>query len=101
LDFRASPQFPVTLLIVSPVALTVCRWANTLNGAPTGMSSSYPTLQSGRDFTTTQPMPGYTPYAYPHPLVGGGKLQPPFQHTRHRKRPIINSYGSTRPKTEE
>ena len=52
-------------------------WANTLNGAPTGMSSSYPTLQSGRDFYNNTPMPGYTPYAYPHPLVGGGKLQPP------------------------
>lgn len=27
----------------------------------------------GRDFFTNQPMPGYTPYTYPHPLAGGSE----------------------------
>jgi hypothetical protein len=30
-----------------------------------------PTIQQGRDYYNNTPMPGYTPYTYPHPLVGG------------------------------
>jgi len=44
-------------------------WSNTLNGALTGMFSSYPGIQSGRDFYNNTPKPGYTPLAYPHPLT--------------------------------
>jgi hypothetical protein len=29
-------------------------------------------LQSGRDYVNGTPMPGYSPYVYPHPLQGGG-----------------------------
>jgi hypothetical protein len=29
-------------------------------------------LTEGRDFFNNTPMPGYTPYTYPHPLVSGG-----------------------------
>jgi hypothetical protein len=37
-------------------------------------ASSAATLLAGRDFYNDTPMPGYTPYTYPHPLVTG---QPP------------------------
>jgi hypothetical protein len=31
-----------------------------------------PPMQEGRDYFSDTPMPGYTPYTYPHPLVSGG-----------------------------
>jgi hypothetical protein len=31
-----------------------------------------PPLQEGVDYFSDTPMPGYTPYTYPHPLVSGG-----------------------------
>jgi hypothetical protein len=34
-------------------------------------------LQSGRDYYNNTPMPGYTPYIYPHPLVTGGAVAAP------------------------
>jgi hypothetical protein len=37
----------------------------------TPASSSTATLLSGRDYFNDTPMPGYTPYVYPHPLVSG------------------------------
>ena len=33
-------------------------------------------LQEGRDFFNDTPLPGYTPYTYPHPLVIGGSATP-------------------------
>ena len=33
---------------------------------------SFAVLTEGRDFFNSTPMPGYTPYTYPHPLVSGG-----------------------------
>ncbi|HEY1663724.1 MAG TPA: hypothetical protein VGI03_15000 [Verrucomicrobiae bacterium] len=47
-------------------------WGNTLNGAPTTMTSAYPQIQAGRDFYNGTSAPGYTPYVYPHPLDVGG-----------------------------
>jgi hypothetical protein len=44
------------------------NWVNALN----------PPLQEGRDYYSDTPMPGYTPYTYPHPLV---------TRPRHRRRP--------------
>jgi hypothetical protein len=38
------------------------------------------TIQEGRDFFNDTPMPGYSPYTYPHPLTKG--LPPPEQMTR-------------------
>jgi hypothetical protein len=38
------------------------------------------TLKQGRDYFNNTPMPGYTPYVYPHPLTRG--LPPPEQMTR-------------------
>ncbi len=37
--------------------------------------SSFTTILQGRDYFNDTPMPGYTPYTYPHPLVTG--QQPP------------------------
>ena len=47
-----------------------------LDVLPTNIVSS-DVLQSGRDFYNNTPMPGYTPYTYPHPLVSGGGHGPP------------------------
>jgi hypothetical protein len=38
------------------------------------------TILVGRDYFNDTPMPGYTPYVYPHPLTKG--LPPPGQMTR-------------------
>lgn len=48
-------------------------WNNTAleNGKVINLSSTEPSIQEGRDFFNETPKPGYTPYAYPHPLVTG------------------------------
>ncbi|MCL4204643.1 MAG: hypothetical protein KJ000_19320 [Pirellulaceae bacterium] len=46
-----------------------CVWNNTLNGRVGRLVSSSPRIQDGVDFFNGTPKPGYTPYAYPHPLV--------------------------------
>jgi len=52
-------------------------------------------------FTTHTPRcPATRRMLIPHRAGGRRQTSAAFQHTRHRKRPIINSYGSTRPKTE-
>jgi hypothetical protein len=38
------------------------------------------TILQGRDYYQDTPMPGYTPYAYPHPLVGGQLAAPQNLH---------------------
>jgi hypothetical protein len=48
-------------------------WGNTLNGQQYQMTSSSPVIKEGRDFLNGVPMPGYQPYAYPHPLTTGSK----------------------------
>lgn len=56
-------------------ALEPCySWNNTrsADGSKVNLSSSEPTIQENRDFYNNTPMPGYTPYKYPHPLVSGG-----------------------------
>jgi hypothetical protein len=40
-----------------------------INFTPAGSSSA--TLLQGRDYFNNTPMPGYTPYTYPHPLTTG------------------------------
>ncbi|HEY3760395.1 MAG TPA: hypothetical protein VGN23_01430 [Verrucomicrobiae bacterium] len=50
----------------------IYSWGNTLSGANTELSSSYPGVLSGRDYYNDTPKPGYTPYIYPHPLDLGG-----------------------------
>lgn len=47
-------------------------WGNSLNGITVNTNevyNPYPTLQMGRDYICDTPMPGYTPYPYPHPLT--------------------------------
>jgi hypothetical protein len=34
-------------------------------------------MQVGRDLLLDTPKPGYVPYTYPHPLVGGASTPPP------------------------
>jgi hypothetical protein len=68
-------------------------WGNTKNGLryPFGVDSCSGTccpdgspghpnpasiIQEDRDFVNDTPMPGYTPYIYPHPLVTGGNPTP-------------------------
>jgi hypothetical protein len=46
-------------------------WANKLNGTNSEESSLYPGILAGREFYNDTPMPGYTPFVYPHPLVSG------------------------------
>jgi hypothetical protein len=38
---------------------------------------STPFLREGRDYFSDTPLPGYTPYVYPHPLVSGDGGPPP------------------------
>lgn len=45
-------------------------WNNTLNGKPATMSSDSPHVRDGVDFFNGMAKPHYTPYVYPHPLVG-------------------------------
>jgi hypothetical protein len=48
-------------------------WNNTLNGVNVnfGHSDTSDNLRENVDFYNNTPMPGYTPYVYPHPLVSG------------------------------
>jgi hypothetical protein len=41
-------------------------------------------ILQGRDYFNDTPMPGYTPYAYPHPLTTG--VQPPTNAIRDSQR---------------
>ena len=59
-------------------------WNNiyTPNGSSVNLSVGHGgfMLAEGRDYFNNTPMPGYTPYTYPHPLTRG--LPPPEQMTR-------------------
>jgi len=48
-------------------------WNNTLNGVNVNFehSDANNNLRENGDFYNNTPMPGYTPYVYPHPLVSG------------------------------
>jgi hypothetical protein len=59
-------------------------WGNTLNGNPVGISSGFPNIAEGRDFTNGIAKPDYTPLVYPHPLdVSDKKLSPPSGLSAH------------------
>jgi hypothetical protein len=54
----------------------IYSWNNKLNGSNVNISGGlHPTLQENRDYYNDKEMPGYKPYAYPHPLVSGGPLR--------------------------
>jgi hypothetical protein len=53
-------------------------WGNTVenpNTTPSRLGAFSP-MQEGRDVYNDTPMPGYTPYTYPHPLVSGASPNP-------------------------
>jgi hypothetical protein len=47
------------------------EWDNLANGNDINFESGASTIRAGEHFFTNTPAPGYTPYAYPHPLVSG------------------------------
>ncbi len=67
-------------------------WNNRANGNLMGVVADSPqtvgSIGSGADIIncgTTNCRPGYTPYTYPHPLVGGADLTPPAAPTGLRR----------------
>jgi hypothetical protein len=51
----------------------IYQWNNTHNGTGTITIGSQTTIiKSGRDYYDNTAAPGYTPYTYPNPLIGGG-----------------------------
>ena len=56
-------------------------WNNTdQNNNPVNFtqSSGGASILVGRDYFNNTPMPGYTPYTYPHPLVSGASVPTDF-----------------------
>lgn len=49
----------------------IYEWANTVNGANGTISVSHSFIRSSEHYFQDTPMPGWTPMAYPHPLVTG------------------------------
>jgi hypothetical protein len=67
-----TPQWP------NQVPEPAYAWNNRLNGQPVRMASSSLFIREGRDYYNDQPMPGYRPYTYPHPLTSSaGALKAP------------------------
>jgi hypothetical protein len=62
-------------------ALEPCySWNNKCNGVNVNLrGGATPWIHEGRDYYNNTPMPGYTPYTYPHPLVSN--LAPPSNLT--------------------
>jgi hypothetical protein len=60
----------------------IYEWNNTIQPIPNNPGALFDVqctadlLQQGRDYYNNTPMPGYTPYTYPHPLVTGGDSTP-------------------------
>lgn len=54
-------------------------WNNRVDGQPLTnvfKNNDYYSVRENQDFFSNTPMPGYTPYTYPHPLVGGQQPSP-------------------------
>jgi hypothetical protein len=54
-------------------------WNNFSGATHVNFSPTNPSVRAGEHFFNDTPMPGYTPYVYPHPLTKG--LPPPEQMT--------------------
>jgi hypothetical protein len=52
------------------------EWDNLANGADMGFEPGASTIRVNEHFFVNTPAPGYTPYAYPHPLVSGAPAPP-------------------------
>jgi hypothetical protein len=59
----------------------VYAWNNTVRGAQANIGGSG-TILANRDYYNNTPMPGYTPYTYPHPLVSTGTSPAPPTNLR-------------------
>ena len=73
------PTYPINSVTGTPswprqALEPLYSWGNTLNGNPSGISSSYTSVIEGRDIYFNAVKPGYTPLTFPHPLtlLGGG-----------------------------
>ena len=76
-------------------------WNNISGGTQdVGFVANEPFIRAGEHFFNDTPMPGYTPYVYPHPLVSGGALpllpSPAATRTSERK-----PWGGKQEKTKE
>jgi hypothetical protein len=52
------------------------QWNNTYNGGNMIFVATEPTIIANTHYYDNTPMPGYTPYTYPHPLVSGAVSTP-------------------------
>jgi hypothetical protein len=51
-------------------------WNNFQGSAHANFAITDPSIRAGEHFFNDTPMPGYTPYVYPHPLVSGQQPSP-------------------------
>jgi hypothetical protein len=70
---------PTPTSSVSEALEPVYQWNNTHNGVSGSVTISSQSMRivANRDYYDNTPMPGYTPYVYPHPLVSGTPPPPP------------------------
>jgi hypothetical protein len=54
---------------IGNVSDPIYAWGNTLNGGPNDSIAGSTNVQPNRDYFSAVVRPGYTPYAYPHPLT--------------------------------
>ena len=77
-----------------------CYSWNNFQGAAHVNLTAHPSIRLGIHYFNDTPMPGYTPYVYPHPLVTGGALpllpSPAATRTSQRKH-----WGKKQEKTKE
>lgn len=67
--FSGNPPLPAAW--PSQPAEPFYEWNNTINGADADIVGGTSDLVEGTSFINDIPRPGYTPYAYPHPLITG------------------------------
>jgi hypothetical protein len=69
-------------------------WNNVAEGRQVGFGQGDMVIRPGEHYFNNTPMPGYTPYLYPHPLVKG--LAAPEQMTRNAKKSSQHSEPKNR-----
>jgi hypothetical protein len=69
-------------------------WNNVAEGKQVGFGQGDMVIRPGEHYFNNTPMPGYTPYIYPHPLVKG--VAAPEQMTRNAKKSSERNLRKTR-----